>query len=213
MRLLILALLLGTALFLLVKTQGGREQILSMHSATAQDEVQQNSASTIPAEEVSAPSVTSQQTGEREAAANERVLAARSLYFPHAPEISRTEIPRGEGKEVRRIVKTNLHEPYVEIRESVQRKNGQEMIVSQEAMVANQVLMPKPTEDLTDVTTKLYSLGAFRVQEKGESLLVTFRGDPSDPMALEGFLAKVKAAFPDIAAIEPNYIRKLFSVE
>ncbi len=212
MRLLILALLLGTALFFFVKTQGGGEQIFSVDGVTVQDEIQQNSASAIPAEEVSALAAAPQQAGEREAA-NERVLAARSLYFPHAPEVSRTEISRGDGKEVRRIVKTNLHEPYVEIRESVQRKNGQEMIVAQEAMVANQVLMPKPTEDLTDVTTKLYSLGAFRVQEKGASLLVTFRGDPNDPMALEGFLAKVKAAFPDIAAIEPNYIRKLFSVE
>jgi hypothetical protein len=216
MRILISALLLGSALLLFVNFQGGGERIFPADHPAGQeisgDEIRQTSASVAPTEGV-APVAEPNAPGEKMDSAQEKVLAARSLYFPHAPEVSRVEIPRGEESEVRRIVKTELAEPYVEIRERYQQKNGQAVIVAQEAMVANQVLLPKPSEGVSEASAKLYSLGAVKVQEKGASLLVTFRGDPNDPLALEGFLAKVKSAFPEVAAIEPNYIRKLFSVE
>lgn len=143
----------------------------------------------------------------------EKELAARSVYFPNAPEISRWEKIIPEGKEVRRIVKTNLAQSYVEIREKIVNREGQDIVVSQEAMVANQVLLPKPDGDWEATKQKLYSLGAKNVQEKGTAILVTFESNPKNPRALEEFLQLVKDAFPQISAVEPNYIRKLFSIE
>lgn len=148
-----------------------------------------------------------------DAAIREKELAARSVYFPNAPEMSRWEKVTPEGKEIRRIVKTNLAQPYVEIRERVVTREGQDIVVSQDAMVANQVLLPRPEGEWEVTKQKLFSLGAKNVQEKGNSILVTFESDPKNPRALEEFLQLVKQAFPQIPAVEPNYIRKLFSVE
>ncbi len=229
MKKVLLAILLGSALFSVVYLVGGERIFFRSSSPNSSEEAgipssseTQNSQSSVGAsssstshglEDASGGSPSGTEPVATDVASREKELAARSVYFPNAPEMSRWEKVTPEGKEVRRIVKTNLSQPYVEIRERIVTREGQDIVVSQDAMVANQVLLPKPEGEWEVTKQKLFSLGAKNVQEKGNSILVTFESNPKNPRALEEFLQLVKQAFPQIPAVEPNYIRKLFSIE
>lgn len=230
MKKVLLAILLGSALFSVIYLVGGERIFFRSSSfplpseergANTNSEAQSpqssvgdsSSSAGLGLEEASVGSPSVAEPVATDAASREKELAARSVYFPNAPEMSRWEKVTSEGKEIRRIVKTNLSQPYVEIRERIVTLEGQDIVVSQDAMVANQVLLPRPDGDWEITKQKLFSLGAKNMQEKGSSILVTFESNPKNPRALEEFLQLVKQAFPQIPAVEPNYIRKLFSIE
>jgi hypothetical protein len=82
-------------------------------------------------------------------------------------------------------------------------------LVRESAMVANQLLTQRPEAMAEESFVRILGeTGAAEIKKIGDAFLVTFRAEPENPRALDGYIAKLKAALGS-AVVEPNYIRHL----
>lgn len=136
-------------------------------------------------------------------------------FLPQARVIASVTGP--EASDGRRVlvqtVETNMNDRYVRVERVIAPTlSGGTQVLEETAMVANQLLLVKPENMAAyDFLDMLGRAGAERVKElQGGGYLATFSADPSDPMALDTYKARVQELAGVEITVEPNYIRKLF---
>jgi hypothetical protein len=136
-------------------------------------------------------------------------------FFPKAKVVAQVADPvDAKGRErVIETVETGMREKYVRVERSFTR-DAQGVLHKASAdlaMVANQLLLEKPTGLTTAAFTLLLKqAGAIDVKPIGEAFLATFQAKPEDPRALDAYMSKVREVAGARVTVEPNYIRKLF---
>lgn len=138
--------------------------------------------------------------------------APGSAFFPEATVVATWASPVDEDgyHKVVKTLETDLTHPFVRLVETYAVEGELEVLQSQVAMVANQLLLQRP-ENVSEAffLSALQGAGAIEVRPVGAGYLATFEARPTEPNALDFFRDRVREAIGTEAVVEPNYIRKL----
>lgn len=136
-------------------------------------------------------------------------------FFPSARVVASVTEPAGaDGRQrVIETVETTMRERFVRVERVLSpAADGGSHVTSEVAMVANQLMLQKPSQMADYVFVEMLGrAGALNVKELGEgAFLATFEAQPADPRALDTNVAKVQELAGVEITVEPNYIRKIF---
>lgn len=138
--------------------------------------------------------------------------APGAAFFPEATVVATWAGPVDEDgyHKVVKTLETDLTHPFVRLVETYAVEGELEVLQSQVAMVANQLLLQRP-ENVSEALflTALQGAGAIDVKPVGAGYLATFEARPAEPNALDVFRDRVREAVGTETVVEPNYIRKL----
>jgi hypothetical protein len=207
----ILALLLCgflVALALFLRDRAGRQE-----QSLVQDSLRDFAAAPLSGE-AAALSAVPEKEAKEDAGSEAGKAEPAPVFFPSVKVVAKVVDPAqadGRFKEFE-TVETSMKERYVRVeRTLIPDGAGKLRLVSEIAMVANQILLMRPEAlDAAKFQEVLRQAGAIEVKPVGEAFLATFEARPQDPKALDSYIAKVREVAQTDISIEPNYIRKMF---
>jgi hypothetical protein len=145
--------------------------------------------------------------------------AGAEMFLPQAKVVASVvasvieEEAGGGSQRVIENVATSTKDKLVRVEKILQPiSGGGTRVVSEAAMVANQLFLQKPSGMASYMFLDMLGrAGALRVEELDEgSYLATFRAEPENPLALDTYAAKVQELAGVDVAVEPNYISKAY---